>query len=414
MVLKKTDINLFLYCHCLLLPIIFRWIFLNSLESLFTINFLEYPLFIPELLFFFLPFLWKPKYGRNNKLVIGGFIGLIYLMLNCIINEIPTLYLNFISGTDFFICFIIIGLFPLSFNQINYFKWTFFIVFIFICLQVLLISTGIISYTGENNSTDDAYNIGELIRFKTTVGSSIQTGLIITFLVSILCYGFKSRFINFFIVLFGLICVAMTLSRGPLLLYLILLLYLGKDLLLFIYKKIIHLPIILLFFGLCFFGIFMVDSQIGITKSLGARFEGRQEDLSSGRDIRYIYAIDIFKNNVLFGAGSGNTKPYNRTGENIITSPSYNQYRLSPHNTYLLYLADYGIFGFLIFIYLFFNILKIAFIKKKLNAINLTLLFILLISMNTEVIYTNMDMLLIILIMAFLSGSINKMNLNEK
>lgn len=407
---KRNNIKNFWYVLCLLFPIIARFLFIDVIETSLTFSFLDYPLFLPEILFFFLPFLWKPAYGRNWKFVVLGVIGLFYLFINCLINDIPTLYHNFIGGTDFFICFIILGFFPISFEQLMVVRKLLLITFLLVCAQVILFSSGILSYSGANGSTDDLQEIGSLIRFKTSAGSAIKTGFILLILSSLLhSLYYQQKYFRSGILLLALVAIAMTLSRGPLIVFLVFFIYITRKIITSFFKGkfLRHFPLYIIGGFLIVLAMIKLDSALGISRSFMARIDGNaiSNDVTSGRDIRYQYALDIIKDNLLFGAGSGNTKPYERTGSIEITSKSYDKYHLSPHNSYLLFLADYGLIGFLIFVLIFIQVFKVAFKYKKLNSINLCLLSIVILSMNTEIIFLNMDMLMLLIVTAYISGS---------
>lgn len=407
MALTKSRVKEYLYIYSLFIPLISRWLFLDSWESALTFSFFSYPLFLPEVMFFFLPFLWKRSYGRYYRIVYWSILGFIYLFLNCLVNEIPSLYLNFISGTDFFLSFLLLGLFPITFRQVQKIRGILLFVFIAVSMQIILYSSGILSYSGESTSTESIQMIGSLIRFRTTAGSSISSAILIFILSSILYATFEDKKkYQAGILLMGLIAVGMSLSRGAVLVYILYLIFILSKTMKTVLAK--HKKYILSYsLGLIVIIItaYTVDQKLSISESFLQRLEFTSNNVTSGRDIRYDYAWEIINKNFIFGAGSGNTTPYARTGDNSIYSPSYSQSKLSPHNSYLLFFADYGICGMIIFFTLFYITLKIAFRYKRWNNLNLTLVLILVFTMNVEIFLLNIDFLPIVVITALMAGT---------
>src|SRR5690606_31554019 len=84
-----------------------------------------------------------------------------------------------------------------------------------------------------------------------------------------------------------------------------------------------------------------INYKIGLLDMIENRIE--KDDVTSGRDYRVQYGIDLFKQNPIFGNGSSYTIALKRASEDVITKSLY-----SPHNFYILILADYGIYGFLL------------------------------------------------------------------
>lgn len=268
---KRNNIKSFWYVICLLFPILARFLFIDVIESRLTFSFLDYPLFLPEILFFLLPFLWKPSYGRNWKFVALGIVGLFYLLINCLINDIPTVYHNFIGGTDFFVCFIILGFFPISFEQLMVVRKLLLITFLLICAQVILFSSGILSYSGANASTDDLQEIGSLIRFKTSAGSAIKSGFILLILCALL-YNlyYQQKYLRSGILLLALVAIAMTLSRGPLIVFLVFFIYVTRKMSASFFKGkfLKHFPVYIIGGFLIVLVMIKVDSALGDRKSV--------------------------------------------------------------------------------------------------------------------------------------------------
>src|SRR5690606_13336980 len=82
-----------------------------------------------------------------------------------------------------------------------------------------------------------------------------------------------------------------------------------------------------------------------------------------------------------FGNGSSYTIALKRASEDVITKSLY-----SPHNFYILILADYGIYGFLLVLISILLLLK-RFRLYILNPLSIAIFSILIITFNTEIVF---------------------------
>jgi len=223
---RKKILRDHIFVYLLIFPIVTRWLFLDTWETALTFSVIDYPLFLPELSFLFLPFFYTGKTVNYNRLVWLAIIGLGYNLFTCLINPISTPYLNFIGGSDFYLTTLIVALFPISSRHIKIIRWPFLIVLILIGLQIILFSLGILKYAG----LEDRHQYGEIIRISTTVGAATGTSAIIFMLSAICYYCFNDqKYLQIFILVFGTITIAFTLSRGGILAQILFLSYLFYD-----------------------------------------------------------------------------------------------------------------------------------------------------------------------------------------
>ncbi|RYA24898.1 polymerase [Malaciobacter halophilus] len=74
------------------------------------------------------------------------------------------------------------------------------------------------------------------------------------------------------------------------------------------------------------------------------------------------YSIDVIKENILFGVGTGDHM--DKVREKLPLKHEYISRLSSPHNIYIQILLQFGIIGFLIFLYLFYTIFSYTKIEK--------------------------------------------------
>ena len=395
MLLSKRRRNDYIYVYILLIPVMCRWLFLDTWEENLTINFLEYPLFVPEISFFLLPFYHNKFNSRFKKIAFISFLGLVYILLGCFANDIETVYLNFIGGSDFFVTTLIMALYPLDKRHFKIIRWPLLISLLLLGLEVFLFST-VLTYKG----LEGALSYGALKRISTTVGASTGTGVIIFMLSSISYYCFfDKKFIQKIILVISTIAIIFTLSRGAIIVQLLFIMYVAlkkvrmKGRLDFL--KFLALTFIIVIFSL------KINEKYNVVSSLTERVSNSidSSDISSGRIDRYIMAYELFLQQPLIGNGSCSLNPYSRARSLDVDS----MYGLSPHNFYLLFLVDYGFFGFILLLIVLSRFLKISFASGKLNILNFSFILLLIVIMNIEIIFMTMNFLFLFYLMALIS-----------
>jgi hypothetical protein len=394
---SRSKIKDYIFVYLLTIPIICRWLFTETLEDFFTISFFYYPLFIPEILFLFLPFYYvRTSKIRKNKLVFLSILGLFFLFLGLYVNDCNSIYLNFIGGTDFYITTFIIASFPLEKKHLKIIKWPIFFSLILLSFEVVLYST-IWSYSG----LEDAKTYGGIKRISTTAGGATGTSVILFTLSSIAFYLFYDRrYIKFLILVVSTLSILFTLSRSAIVAQLFFLLYyffsnlkLNKSIFKYLFKIFLFVVISIL-----------LNKKYQIVSSVSERIVNSVDsgDYTSGRFERFDKAYSLFLNEPIFGNGSSYLLPYNRaTSIKDYSVDSLNSY--SPHNFFLLILVDYGLYGFLLIILILFEFVKISFQDKKLNILNFSFYIVILIFMNLEIVFINMDYLMPTYLMASIS-----------
>lgn len=300
--------------------------------------------------------LWQSRFriGTNNSL-INGYLWILFLMILKVTwgmtlgefsmypnDNVRTLIFSFSYGVVLFPLFAFIS----SYDRINWHSC-------FLIIQIMLllcIGLGLFSYTGEL-TTDGRANMNA--RQSTLAFGDNSVYL---FLLSSCLYWYRNeinlnneviiKIICFLGIILGIYGVMKAGSRGPLLSGIA-----GISFFFFKLKRKVKIRIVLLCMLLIILiGGFIISWIKDIAPILYDRTMASIEtgDLS-GRDVLFISALNIFFDNLLFGA-----TPL------VLTYDSYSSF----HNCYLDVAVGLGVFGFIYFIRLNYIIIS-AFLKCK-------------------------------------------------
>jgi len=344
---------------------------------------LDYPLFLPELLYFFLPLVCPRRRKIHKPLIVLALLGLYYLLVNCLlkVEPIETALLNFYGGSDFFLFLFIYSLYPLESKHIKIVRWPLLFGWSCICLEIFMFST-VFTYRG----LEGYQRFGEIARISTTIGAATGSGIVVFILGAILYQSFINRKImSISIIAITSLAIAFTLSRGSLLAQVLFLVaVIAKHFMPFNFKKVLQAVLALIMMSIV---LIWVNNSINIYSSIEERFENgiKSGDITSGREDRWSKTIDYISQDPILGNGSCFLLPYERARYLDVKTHNY----FSPHNSYLLSLVDYGWIGFAIF---FIVIIYIAFLVPRtsyFSLLNISLLLNIFILMNVEVVFFN-------------------------
>jgi O-antigen ligase len=240
--------------------------------------------------------------------------------------------------------------------------------------------------------TGDVVLMGEYIRRGSTIGPSTFTAPVFVILYGILVAVIKNNRAKILLSIILLIGVFLTGTRAALLVVLISFLFLF----LFIpFKRKIVILVVILFFAP------YLDEKFNIYNTIQSRNTEASSaggDLSAGRVVRWKFTLDILKTDpelFFFGTGGANTPYFNRFRETNIRSVA------SPHNVYLSFLFEHGIFGFLSFLCFLLYLLKT--LKNKKSMSYYIFLLTILITFNTEVIPRAFEFSFVLFLLYFIS-----------
>jgi hypothetical protein len=212
-------------------------------------------------------------------------------------------------------------------------------IFLFSCLQVIVIATGILVI-----ETGLSLELGNYVRRGTTLGSATVSGYLILIFWGILKTILTNRFTQKILWVVAFVSIVLTGTRGAIYPFMIISFYIFHK------EKNNKKRLLILVFLLLY--IFILEPNILLLNTIISRREQvlAVSDISSGRFSRWADSVKLIKNiNIFFGLGGGST-PYHI--QDNIRSLS------SPHNIYLSFLFENGIFVLLNFILICNLILK--------------------------------------------------------
>lgn len=369
---------------CLLvLPMVIHWLLPDGIEQLLYVNLFGVVFFVPD--FFYLAYILlyiNKKQKNENDTIWLKMVCLILFLYSTLLLfyniELANTFdvINIILNNFCYIYFpIIFFCFPLSRNEMEKTKILILPATLIISAEVVLYSTGILSYTSStgNSLTNDLYRAGDIFRVSTTVGAATGTSIVLL-LLGVISTSFYKTAQSLRIILLLLVTIAMfmTMSRGAVMswcIYLCLYLYINflrKHS--FIVKSTTIFAVVLSLFCLNWFGIFnpIIERNEKLENS----------GLDSGRNARFAYAFDVFNSSYALGVGSGQVFPDKSISHKIDV-----KYKGAPHNVYLIYLAELGIVGLCLILLEMFLLLKELDYR---SVMGMMIVPIFLLNMNTE------------------------------
>lgn len=311
--------------------------------------------------------------------IILSIIGVLLLSLSSIGAENYSVQRLFLS-LSFFWGGILFGFMDLDLRSDKYIKYMFVFLYFSLCLEVILISIGLIKL-----DSGMYHEIGDMVRRGTTAGPSTMTGYVILLLSGVIIHMCDNKVVKRLILYFTLMVIVFNGTRGALLCVLFITVY---DLYLF-FKDVRYYWVYVLIFS----GMLLVNYQYDIYGYIQNRnLEAiEQSDISSGRYYRYEQSINAYDEydsvKKVIGAGGALT-PYYLYDRYSAIYPE-----LSPHNIYLSYLLEAGAIGLLFVIAHFFYHTKV--IIKNIDYEGILIISVILVMNNFEVILRDWNVLVL-------------------
>ena len=317
---------------------------------------------------------FRKQNKENLKIFLIFLLFFIYIILNSIINFVTfSEPIKAISLLRFAILLLLPTLITKNINKNS--------LFLFIVIITLIFNIDIIyQYINDKNILGYKYN-EEYSRYAGLFKNELIAGSYLFFIFFLLLFlYFFSDYKKFLILLMFItyICIYISGDRSP-----FLSLNLGLFILIFLYfKSIIKFikknKIIFLILSFCII-FFISQNKINLlTKKYQNIIEYTKKVDVDVKNIDYYYhyskAYLIFKSHFFFGSGYKSFRHecsnpiYNDIEKQLLDKRHFNGCTTHPHNFYLELLSDLGIFGFLIFIFVLFNLVKICFLKIKNNS----------------------------------------------
>lgn len=270
-------------------------------------------------------------------------------------------------------------------------------ILVFLGAQIVLLSLGLTTILVDEGFTEIG-RAGQISRIRTTAGPATGTSHLLFLIgaftfITMLQFRCKLLTLSLFLTLVGTL-IALTFSRGGLFMF-----FAFIGIFLFIRNKQLQANVI--YKGLAvFIMVFSVAGLFFINDTLYQFLVGRGSIGNTllgttGRIMRFDEAYQYWSNNVIFGSGLGG---YYSRAEWLRYLPGIGEGSTSPHNIYLLMLAESGIVGFLPFMLIMSLILIRSF--KNANYITTWMLVVVFaLGMNVELIYLETPSILIFCLM---------------
>ncbi|WP_173474955.1 O-antigen ligase [Fibrobacter succinogenes] len=369
----------FLLCF----PMISRWIFPSAIETLFVIDFKFYNLYLPDLtLLLYLYFqrriclvrkgLWQITFEKKLKLIAFLLIG--YTFIIGVAYNNSEILLPLTSDFSWLWVTIIFVFYPLSKEQMENSKYIVIPTLIILCVETILYSFGILNYTSSTGNEIEHQEIANIFRISTTIGSATGTAFILMILGFICTSKYKiSIMLKIFLYMVTSISMLLTISRASIFTWSI---YLFTVCLVFYFSK--GITVKKIFFIFLIFGAFVGSYHLGFFNPLIERNVQLSYDANvmTNRDRLFEKALNVVQESHYMGVGLGQVFP-NKDIANCINSV----YKTAPHNCYLVILAELGLWGLALFLFMIIMMtLQLDFSK----AATIGWIGILLVNFNTE------------------------------
>lgn len=285
-------------------------------------------------------------------------------------TAIPFLYISCIRFTPF---------------EKDLLKWGVLLLCVGIVLQVFIYGLGLKTYV--SSYTGDAIGVsGEVTRVNSTIGAATGTSVYIFMAAIFSSLIFIRRPLVFWCILIvSLLAIVVSQSRGGVLMMLC-------------YMAVLVLPMLResqfrgggVFIRILLFGcaILAAGGFLYLKPALVEEWRQRVEYFKgeafndAGRGIRYEEAYDTFLETNGLGVGLGNYSPRKK----MMPFPQGVVGRSSPHNVYLLLLAETGVVGFIGYLFLIGAVMWMAW-KSGRHMVFFALLIVLTLGHNVEYVY---------------------------
>lgn len=353
----------------LVLPMIIRVFLSSSIEQLFIVDKGGISFFIFNL-FYIIYFILSPKTNNRRNIIIIRLIFLQWFLAfisSIVLFEYPNLLNFFFTCQGIFIIPIVFLWAPLSKKQIDFLKWPLIVTFSYLSLEIVLFATGVLSMGWEEHYYGGAIRIGN-----TTIGGTPGAGVFLFILGSIIFDNYITAKKQTLFLFFWSIPIFLTISRGGIFAFVIIVSYviIRKTGNIGFIKKIGYI----FFLFLLSFLLFKINLFNPIIER-SQQINYYSNDITSGRTDRYEFAYNKYQDSPIFGIGIANI--YTPSEANLDVG-------WSPHNLWLTVLAEQGIIGLVLQIFIFFNILFSIEIRSYSFVSMIIILFIL---MNVESIF---------------------------
>lgn len=378
----------YLLPNLLVLPMVSQWLLPEGMERILFIDILGITFYFPNICYFLYIYLYNNNQRNFREFdmpsiylhtIVGCmFFFFFYLLIDVGIARIGDAINIFVNDFAFIYSFVLFFYFPLPLKILDKCKYLMLGALFVLSLEVILYSTGLMSYTSAAGTDllEGQYETAGIFRVSTTIGAATGSAIIIAAL-GMLCSSFFyfNSLTRIFVLLLTTVTIFMTISRGSIIVW-------GIYLLFYIYVSFlknttfeqrikVFIVSTIVIIGAVNMGLFapVMERQSRLNES---------ENVYAGRDSKNDFMLGYIAENDYFGSGAGMFYPDKCLQGKYETK---NNWGHSPHNSYLLILAELGIIGLLLFIIIYVGVIIDLDYSQP---IAMTIPFVFLINFSTE------------------------------
>lgn len=376
-----------------------KWIVPLSIRRTLLVSFVGIPLYLPNLLI--IPLLYICLKRRNslsrsfNTLLLTQ---LFLLLIGVFVNPYDNRFIHLIAGTYYFYAMFFAVNFRLSQNQQMVLKKLLLCFFVFISIEIILFSYGILTWTNDVTSTVTV--VDGVFRFNSTLGSPTMGSQIMCILGCLLYYYYEKTKIGYAILGVTLTILLIQMSRGGLAAFVFVMA--------FYFFKTIKSNNKTFRFVVSALLIILVIQHFGLFDIMIERNESLSEDLTSGRDSHINRTLKMINDNQSWVFGLGVANVFQTEDMDWLKYVCF--YHEAPHNCWILTYAEQGLIGFFLMMVFW---LKYLWTIRKTGILFLISLSVALIMFNTETV-TMVEQSSVFLIALLMIVSLDKAELLKK
>jgi len=380
--MSRVNVN-FIMPFLLFFPMISRWILPSGIESLLIVEYKFYSLYLPDLTLLIYLYLQR-RFGSINKDLFNlsfekkfkliAFLLIGYAFIIGVANNNSEIILPITSCFSWLYLTIIFVFFPLSKEQIEISKYIMIPTLLFLCVEILLYSLGIIQYTSSSGKELEAQEYADIYRISTTIGAATGSALIIMILGIVCTTRYKiPKWLKFTIYIITSVSILFTISRGAILTWT---LYLILAFAIYFFSNGFTLKKYLFLFFLA--GLLIEFNHLGVFEPLVQRTAQLSYDnqVESGRDVLRKKTMNIISESYYMGVGLGQVFP-----DKDVLNRIHSSHKTAPHNSYLIIFAELGFVGLVLFL---FMLIMMSLYLDYSKAAFWAWVFLLLVNFNTE------------------------------
>ena len=363
-----------------------HWILPDGIEQTLYIH-LFFPIYLPDIcyLIYMVNYssLWNKTVGaeevykdiaHSKSLVRILSAMLIYSTFLTIFNQCDGFIDILFGGQWFTYCGLLYLLYPMNKRMIENTKFIIIPTLIILCLEVILFSLGILTYTVDLGSQQ----YGGVTRISTTIGAATGTAVILCFIGAMVLslYNIKATY-KLILGILSSVAIFFTASRGSSAVWL---LYIGVYIYAnYIYKSKLSKKISISMLAIC--GVLILN-QFGVFDPLLDRQSqlSAESNLLTSRDELVDRAMVVARNSNYIGVGQAQVNRCKGLTE-YVSSDNI----VGVHNYYICTLAENGIMGLLLLIV--FVLVMLKHLNYK-NSLSFLIVLIFLVTFNTEPVFS--------------------------